>query len=171
MNPSSGREAGAPPEFREHPGTLRPVGPADFDAIHAIEVATFGTDAWSAATLADELAGPHRSYVVLEVDGSVRGYAGLLAVGSQGDIQTIAVDASLRGTGQGRRLMDALIARAEQRGVRELFLEVRADNPVAKRLYASLGFVPIAERRAYYQPDGVDAIIMRRDTGEAPVNG
>lgn len=152
-------------------GALRRSTNADFNAIHAIELETFGTDAWSAATLADELAGPHRIYLVLEVAGVVRGYGGLLAVGTQGDIQTIAVDGSVRGAGYGRRLMEALIVEAEQRGVAELFLEVRADNPVARGLYASLGFAPIAVRREYYQPDGVDAIVMRRDTGEGSVDG
>ena len=144
-------------------GALRRSTDADFDAIHAIELETFGTDAWSAATLADELAGPHRIYLVLEVTGVVRGYGGLLAVGTQGDIQTIAVDGSVRGAGYGRRLMEALIVEAEQRGVAELFLEVRADNPAARGLYESEGFVEIGRRARYYQPDDVDAVIMKCD--------
>jgi N6-L-threonylcarbamoyladenine synthase/ribosomal-protein-alanine N-acetyltransferase len=42
-----------------------------------------------------------------------------------------------------------------------VFLEVRADNPGARALYESLGFAEIAVRPDYYQPDGVDAVIMR----------
>ena len=38
---------------------------------------------------------------------------------------------------------------------------MRDDNPSAQALYLSLGFEQIAVRPKYYQPDGVDAIIMR----------
>jgi N6-L-threonylcarbamoyladenine synthase len=57
--------------------------------------------------------------------------------------------------------MNRLIAEARRREATDMFLEVRADNPVAQALYASLGFETIDRRRAYYQPDGVDAIVMR----------
>ncbi|WP_241843120.1 ribosomal protein S18-alanine N-acetyltransferase [Agromyces albus] len=97
------------------------------------------------------------------------GYAGLLApAGSgQGDIQTIAVAPAARGMGLGRGLMHALITQARRRHVAELFLEVRADNAIARALYASLGFRQIGVRRGYYQPDGVDAITMRLEVPAA----
>ena len=41
-----------------------------------------------------------------------------------------------------------------------MFLEVRADNPVARSLYDSLGFDEIGIRKGYY-PGGVDAVVMR----------
>ena len=44
-----------------------------------------------------------------------------------------------------------------------MFLEVRADNPVAEALYASEGFVEIARRPRYYQPDDIDAVVMKLD--------
>jgi ribosomal protein S18 acetylase RimI-like enzyme len=37
---------------------------------------------------------------------------------------------------------------------------VRADNDAARGLYTSLGFQEIDRRTGYYQPDGVDAIVM-----------
>jgi ribosomal protein S18 acetylase RimI-like enzyme len=42
-------------------------------------------------------------------------------------------------------------------------LEVRADNVVAQSLYASRGFEVIATRAKYYQPAGVDALVMRKE--------
>ena len=48
-----------------------------------------------------------------------------------------------------------------QRGAARLFLDVRADNPGAQTLYEALGFEPIAVRPGYYQPDNVDAVVMR----------
>jgi len=144
---------------------LRTATASDLEAIMALEHASFPTDAWSERTMRDELASPHGRYLVLESDGAVVGYAGLRAVaGSRdGDVQTIAVAAASRGRGWGRMLLAELIAEARRRGVRDLFLEVRADNPVAQSLYASEGFREVGRRPRYYQPDDVDAIVMQAD--------
>jgi ribosomal protein S18 acetylase RimI-like enzyme len=58
-------------------------------------------------------------------------------------------------------LVQTLLAEARRRGASEVLLEVRADNPSAQRLYRTLGFEGIATRPHYYQPDDVDAVIMR----------
>lgn len=143
---------------------LRPALASDLDPIDALEHATFPSDAWSRELLAAELAGEHTHYLVAVDDAdAVLGYAGLLAPrgGGQGDIQTIAVAASARRQGIGAALLDALLAEARAREATEVFLEVRADNPGAEALYSSRGFERIAVRPAYYQPDGVDAVVMR----------
>ena len=57
--------------------------------------------------------------------------------------------------------MQTLLAEARRRGASEAFLEVRADNPGAQQLYRAFGFEGIAIRPHYYQPDDVDALIMR----------
>lgn len=141
---------------------LRRAGLDDLDAIMAIESATFANDAWSREIMRSELVNAHTYYLVALGDG-VEGYAGLRAPDGtgQGDIQTIAVVEGARGRGLGRTLMTALLSEARTRGADEVFLEVRADNPAAQHLYESLGFERIDRRKNYYQPDGVDAIIMR----------
>lgn len=141
---------------------LREAVVDDLDAIWALESAVFGAEAWSREMMREELVADHRRYLVLvDAAGAVQGYAGLLVVGAEGDVQTIAVVPEARGGGHGRRLMDALLDEALSRGVREVFLEVRADNPVAQSLYRSLGFAEIGVRPRYYQPDGVDAVVMK----------
>jgi len=144
---------------------LRTATLDDLDPIMELEHGTFGTDAWSRELMRAELANPHARYLVaypLEQNGIV-GYAGLLAPrrSEQADIQTIAVAESARRGGLGRALMNALIVEAKGRGAREIFLEVRADNPGAKSLYDDLGFEELGVRKGYYQPDNVDAIMMR----------
>ncbi len=143
---------------------LRDAEFADLDAIMALETATFPTDAWSRDMMAAELASPHTAYLVVESGDEVVAYAGLSApAGSeQADIQTIAVDATHRRLGIGTVLVEQLLGAARARGAAEVFLEVRADNPGAEALYGRHGFVRIAVRPRYYQPDGVDAIVMRK---------
>ncbi len=145
---------------------LRSATLDDLDAVWSLETSVFGAEAWSRSMMREELVGDHRDYrVLVDGRGRVLGYAGMLALGAEADIQTIAVHPDVRGTGQGRRLIDALLEGAEARGVNEVFLEVRADNPVAQKLYESLGFEGIGTRPRYYQPEGVDAIVMRLAMG------
>jgi ribosomal-protein-alanine acetyltransferase len=132
----------------------------------AIETATFTTDAWSSESMASELSSEHTFYLAAFDPGhsdALAGYAGLLAPeGSrEGDIQTIAVAPFARRHGLGRLLMQRLIEEASERGALQVFLEVRADNPSARALYDSLGFEQLAVRKHYYQPDDVDAQVMR----------
>lgn len=145
---------------------LRRATADDLDAIMAIEASEFANDAWSSAMMSAEISDRNGYYLVAHPVGEptqVKAYAGLRAPfrSGQADIQTIAVSPDSRRHGIGRALMNALMAEARDRGATELFLEVRDDNPSAQRLYDSLGFERIAVRPQYYQPDGVDAIIMR----------
>jgi ribosomal-protein-alanine N-acetyltransferase len=145
---------------------LRVATPDDIDAIMALETSTFGSDAWSAESMSSELASEHTYYLFAfdpSEPESLRGYGGLLAPVNSGggDIQTLAVAPDARRHGLGRTLVLALLTEAKNRGAREVFLEVRADNPNARALYDSLGFEQIAVRAKYYQPDGIDAQIMR----------
>uniref|UniRef100_A0A942SXN9 Ribosomal protein S18-alanine N-acetyltransferase n=1 Tax=Neobacillus citreus TaxID=2833578 RepID=A0A942SXN9_9BACI len=152
---------------------LRPAHPQDLDDIMWLEHVSFPTDAWSASQMSGELYSPHGYYVVVETtdDGAptIVGYAGLssLAGNPVADVQTIAVSADHRGQGIGRALFTELLAEAARRGVREVFLEVRADNPVAQSMYTRFGFEHIATRPRYYQPDGVDAWVMRAELAPA----
>jgi ribosomal-protein-alanine N-acetyltransferase len=138
----------------------------DVPAIMQLETSTFTTDAWSEKSMRSEVAGEYGYYLVAfepEHPERIDAYAGLLAPRGaiEGDIQTIAVAPTARRNGLGRTLMLALIGEARKRGAREVFLEVRADNPGAQTLYRQLGFEEIGVRPRYYQPDGVDALVMR----------
>ncbi|MEV4353126.1 ribosomal protein S18-alanine N-acetyltransferase [Nonomuraea sp. NPDC051941] len=136
----------------------------DLPAVMSIERATFPLDAWSEGMMRGELADMPRSrhYVVALVDGEIIGYAGLAAAADQADVQTIAVLEKHQGTGIGGALLTELLAEAGRRGAREIFLEVRADNPRAQAVYRHYGFEEIGTRRRYYD-DGTDAIMMRRN--------
>jgi ribosomal-protein-alanine acetyltransferase len=149
---------------------LRRATPDDLDAIMVLEAGIFGTDAWSSDSMRAELANPQTYYLIAErLEGAdVDGYAGLFAPqgAHESDIQTIAVAETARRAGLGRTLIQALVTEARKRGAQQVFLEVRADNSGAQHLYERVGFVSIAERIGYYQPDNVDAIVMKYDIPE-----
>ena len=148
---------------------LRPMTMADLDTVLGLELALFGAEAWSRQMLAGELGQQpdSRYYLVAEDAGTIVGYAGLLAAGGQADVLTIAVDTARWSRGVGSELLRQLLAEAARRGCGEVFLEVRADNARAQRLYRWFGFDDIGVRRGYYQPSGTDAIVMRRELSDA----
>lgn len=146
---------------------VRDALPTDLDDIMLLECAIFPTDAWSTESMRAELVSEHGRYLVACPDDAperIDAYAGLLApLGSpDADIQTIAVAPSARRHGLGRDLITRLCDEAMRRGANTIFLEVRVDNLGAQALYRSLGFEDIAVRPHYYQPDDVDALVMRR---------
>jgi len=134
----------------------------DVPQVHDIETHSFPDTAWSIETFWAELAGvpETRRYWVAEVAGSVVGYAGVMVVGSETDVQTIAVTPEHRGTGLGAALLAQLIDEALRRECRHVMLEVAADNEAALRLYERHGFTRLAKRSNYYGR-GRDALVMR----------
>ena len=154
---------------------IRQAKLADLPEIMELEIASFANDAWPEETFKSELAAKHTFYILALEQNIVVGYAGLskLPGSDQADIQTIAVREDKRGLGIGKKLMDNLNLQATELGAKEIFLEVRADNTIAQKLYKLFGFKQIGTRKKYYQPDGVDAFIMKTDirlkTNKEPV--
>jgi [ribosomal protein S18]-alanine N-acetyltransferase len=144
---------------------LRPMRPGDLAAVLDLERALFPDDAWSPGMFETEIAmeGQGRHYVAAEEGNKLVGYAGMMLPGGrQAEVLTLAVDAGHWGQGIGSALLTDLLGEAARRDCTEVFLEVRADNPRAQDLYQRFGFGKIGVRRGYYQPSGVDAIVMRR---------
>jgi len=130
-----------------------------------LEQELFPEDAWTPEMFAAELAQPasRRLYLVAEEGHTVIGYAGMMFTGGpQADVLTLAVDPAHWGQGTGAALLCALVDEAGRRGHTEVMLEVRKDNPRARGLYLRHGFEEIGIRRGYYQPSGVDAVVMRK---------
>jgi ribosomal-protein-alanine N-acetyltransferase len=158
----------APPESArlDHGVRLRPMTQADMAAIIALERRLFPEDAWTPEMFAAEFAQPasRRLYLVAEAAGTLIGYAGMMFTGgSQADVVTLAVNPGHWGRGTGTALLTALVDEAGKRGYEEVLLEVREDNPRARQLYLRHGFSEAGIRRGYYQPSGVNAVVMRKE--------
>jgi [ribosomal protein S18]-alanine N-acetyltransferase len=146
--------------------TLVPMRWWHIGSLLPLEAALFPEEQWSETMFWSELAQDSRLYLVAErvdEDGKpeVVGYAGLCAYQGEAYIQTIGVVPDAQGTGIGSMLLTALLEDAVGRGQDVVTLEVRADNPTAQAVYERFGFLPIGIRRRYYQPSGVDAIVMQ----------
>ena len=142
---------------------IRQMTVDDVPAALMIEYELFPEDAWSEAMLLSELAEQPRTrhYVVVLADGEIVGYGGLAAAADQADVQTIGVRTAFQGRGLGAALLTELLDEAVRRLCTAVFLEVRADNPKAQKMYEKFGFDVVGVRKRYYQPSGVDAIVMR----------
>jgi len=141
---------------------LRAMEWTDLERLAELERSLFPDDAWSEQSWWSELAHrPRRRYAVVEADEDLAGYAGLDCAGDVADVMTIAVSPRHQGHGLGQRLLDWLLDQARDSGAEAVLLEVRADNEPARALYARNGFEQIHVRRGYYQPAGVDALILR----------
>ena len=142
---------------------LRPMRLDDLAAVMVLEEELFAPDTWTAAMYREELAlTDTRHYLVAEDDGTVVGYAGLIAYDDEAHVATIGVTGARQGEGTGALLLDALLAEADRRSP-VVLLEVRAENAHAQELYRRRGFTEIGRRRGYYQPSGTDAVVMRRE--------
>jgi [ribosomal protein S18]-alanine N-acetyltransferase len=163
---SLGAEAMA---VRKHaPGVvLRDMQRGHLPAVLEIERRSFAQP-WSRAFFEKELSTRFaRLVVALEDDDGEHlvGYTCRWRVSDEVHLLNVAVHPERRGLGYGRVLVTSVIDEARDLGASVLFLEVRAGNVVARRLYRHLGFRDLGVRRGYYGP-GQDAIVMELRLGD-----
>ena len=104
-------------------------------------------------------------YCVAMLDRLVVGYFGVMFVGDESELLTIAVDENYRHRGYGKYLLAGAISVAQKMGKKSMFLEVRDNNENALGLYEKLGFKKQYVRKGYYNTitGPKDAIVMRLD--------
>ncbi|MBO0837516.1 MAG: GNAT family N-acetyltransferase [Actinobacteria bacterium] len=101
-------------------------------------------------------------------DGGVAGFAVLagLTGGQAIELRRMAVHPARRGTGLGRALLEAVVARCRERhGATEVWLDVKGQNHRARALYESAGFTVTNSLSATItEPDGTrpELIFMSR---------
>lgn len=90
----------------------------------------------------------------------VIGFAGMWMYVNEAHIATIATHPSVRGRGIGERILLDLLREAQRRRAVSVTLEVRVSNIVAQNLYHKYGFEEVGRRKAYYQDNREDALLM-----------
>jgi len=143
---------------------VREMQPSDLEEVLMISEECFNSDAWSRQAFEKEFNLDYSYRFVLEEEGEIIGYAVVWQIYDEATIMSIAIKKDRWGKGYGKRLMEFLIEYFKGM-VSRLVLDVRRSNIRAIRLYQSLGFKIISERRGYYS-DGEDAFQMTLELEE-----
>jgi len=132
-----------------------------FADVHA---ASFTHGAWSLAQISESLSLATTHALKATDQSHLMGFIMIQYVGSEAEVLTVCVAPAYRRRGIGRGLVEAGLAEARVRGVRDVFLEVAADNLEAASIYMKAGFQLTGKRASYYKrPEGqVDALTFGR---------
>ena len=135
---------------------VRPATRADVPAMLELETLCFDSpeEMFNRRQLRSLVNNPRATVHVLEAAGRLVGWAvGLVRQhrrSRSGRLYALAVHPAMRGRRYGAMLAEACIAALQERGISSLYLEVRADNAAAIRLYSRIGFVVKKELPNYY---------------------
>ena len=140
--------------------TYRRMTPADVEAVHAIELATFPTP-WTLDSFHYEMReNQYAHYLVAEDETGIIGFCGMWLVIDAAQITNVAVVERMRGKKIGEALMKEAMRVAREGNMDIMSLEVRVTNVVAQNLYRKLGFQDGGIRKGYYTDNGEDALVM-----------
>jgi ribosomal-protein-alanine N-acetyltransferase len=166
---AAGRRLAASPAFRE----LRRT---DLDALAGLERRIF-PNPWAPGAFEAFLGDASAFSRVALAGGRVVGYALGWCAAGEAELMNLAVAPGWRRRSLGRDLLAWAMGHCARRGARRMFLEVRASNETAKRLYERCGFQPAGRRRAYYANPREDALVLvaelagaRRGPGASPLD-
>lgn len=111
---------------------------------------------WSREDLAAQIENEQSRFsVAVDEDGTVAGYVGVQIICGEGYITNVAVLPSYRRKG----IAKALMRRVMENEMDFLTLEVRKSNAPAIKLYESLGFSKVGERKNFYSDPSEDALL------------
>lgn len=127
---------------------ITPVLENDFDRLFEIEQQAHLVP-WAKGTLLNSQ-GERYLNLKLSVENHIVAFAICQFVLDEATLFNIAVDPAYQGKGFGKQLLQALIAELQQKQITTLWLEVRASNTTAQKLYYSLGFNEVTVRKNYY---------------------
>ena len=139
---------------------IRIATAADVAALAEIERRCF-SDPWSPAGILETVQNETSLALVAGTEAATVGYLMGRVSGEEGEILNLAVLPEHRRAGIGADLLERGLQLLAARGVREVYLEVRASNEPALELYRARGFRPVGVRSHYYRNPREDALVLR----------
>lgn len=136
----------------------------DLDRVLAIELASFGKQAWDSKLFREY----HRKcpdlFLVAVVGRRVAGYIITCVKGKHAGLESIAVDPCYRRSGVGTTMLDFTLEELRLKRVKTWGLMVAVDNDSGIAMYSSYGFKLIKRVKGYYAA-GLDAWQMSYSPG------
>lgn len=139
--------------------TIEPMTVDDISQVAEIERQIFSIP-WSEKAFKDSMESDNTIYIVAKEDNNVAGYAGMYLSFEEGNITNVAVNPLSRRKGIGEKIVRDILNRAYEKGVRDVFLEVRETNSAAIALYEKIGFKEEGIRKNFYEKPKENALIM-----------
>ena len=128
------------------------------EEIFALLSDIYGVSPWNLEQIEADLKQVNTEYFYLYEAQALIGFLAIQDLAGELEITQLAVKKAYQGQGLANQLMEFLADRPER-----IFLEVRASNQVARALYEKHGFLPVGQRKNYYQNPVEDAILMARE--------
>lgn len=116
---------------------------------------------WSRKSFEELLGQEAFWFWVAKKESEISGYLVCQVVEKEAELHNIAVAKEHQRRGIGKLLFEKLIAALREKGVRELFLMVRASNIPAQKLYEHVGFKKTGRRSNYYHDPVEEAWIYQ----------
>lgn len=135
---------------------LAPLGPDHLDAIVDIEAGS-AIMPWPRRLFERCLRDDYVNNVLFNAD-EVVGFSLCSTGADEAHLQNIVIRANQQGQGWGRWLLSETVAQLLEMRLQRVFLEVRASNTPAIKLYEDFGFKNLGQRKDYY-----DAPVGRED--------
>lgn len=146
--------------------SIRKMYLSDIDEIYEIDARCFGQKHWSRNIFVKELSNSNAIYYIAEeknpktIKKKILGFIGIWLILDEMHIMTLAVNPDYHGKKIAEHLLLAAIDSSLRSGVRTITLEVRASNKAAQNLYKKYNFQHQGLRKAYYNDDKEDALVL-----------
>jgi ribosomal-protein-alanine N-acetyltransferase len=143
---------------------IRKLCKEDLAAIISIQNKTPQASQWTQADYANLAGDPLGLILVAELDTmtppKIVGFAAFHRVIDEAELRNMAVDPAHQRQGTGRELLAEGCRRLLEQGAKQIYVEVRASNMPAQRLYYSAGFGLCSRRRDYYNDPREDGLVL-----------
>ena len=146
---------------------ITPMTAAHLDQVLFIERDSFISTSWSRDSFYAEITRNKYAYYIVarfKESAMIMGYGGIWIVLGEAHITTLAVNPYYRRAGAGTIILNNLLEQALLEGAGKIFLEVRASNRNARKLYEKFNFKVIALRKNYYVDE--DALVMMLEAAD-----
>ncbi len=120
-------------------------------------------DGWSEEQLRAELSNSCAIGLCMLINYEVVAFLSCHAVCDEANINNIITDINHRGKGYAKALLTALDTELVDRGVKNIFLEVRSNNQSAIALYEGRNFIQVGKRMGFYTNPNDDALLFKKE--------